>query len=254
MEFSRIGVKPSYRPKYGSLWLIGSPDGPSPRFGSCFLVLKPEATRRCTFTYHDSRTNPRVKGTIGKIEDALSSLVADAFFNGQALGVPGPGIPRLFDDIEKILARPIQASLGEQPLRNLNQYVEAQVHGAVSLLNHVDYLVADGSFIDNSVGDVFRAISGRYGIYLLWNQGVSMKVADVPLNFRGPAMPSLAKEVAANGILNARMIGEGVKSHKREPGRWAARGTYGEVLQEFKLLWHVLVKYGTMGGDPLRAR
>ncbi|MBH5318313.1 DUF3626 domain-containing protein [Paenibacillus sp. GSMTC-2017] len=28
------------------------------------------------------------------------------------------------------------------------------------------------------------------------------------------------------------------------PSIWSDRGTYNEVLQQLKLLWHVLVRYG----------
>lgn len=31
---------------------------------------------------------------------------------------------------------------------------------------------------------------------------------------------------------------------KRDPVAWSNRGAYVEVLQELKLLWNVLVKYG----------
>jgi Protein of unknown function (DUF3626) len=42
------------RPKYGSLGLLRHAHGPSPRFGSSYLVLAASVSRRCTFTYLDS--------------------------------------------------------------------------------------------------------------------------------------------------------------------------------------------------------
>lgn len=31
---------------------------------------------------------------------------------------------------------------------------------------------------------------------------------------------------------------------RRDPAAWASRGTYADVVQELKLLWHVLVHHG----------
>ena len=98
--YHRLGVKPADRPKYGALNLISSSDGPSPRFGSCFFVLKPTVTQRCTFTYRDSHQNPKEKGTIENFEYVFSALLSDVFFNGQALG-HSLTIPRLFDHLER---------------------------------------------------------------------------------------------------------------------------------------------------------
>ena len=57
-------------------------------------------------------------------------------------------------------------------------------------------------------------------------------------------MPSLAQRVARSGIVDASAIGAGVSDLRANPGAWSARGSEAEVLQELKLLWHVLVKYG----------
>jgi hypothetical protein len=64
------------------------------------------------------------------------------------------------------------------------------------------------------------------------------------MDFRGSTMPSLAARVAKDGIVDAEAIGRGVGDLSRDPGAWKDRGTYAEVLQEFKLLWHVLVRFG----------
>ena len=39
------GVSASERPKYGSLELVRFPDGPAPRFGSCYFVLRGAGAR-----------------------------------------------------------------------------------------------------------------------------------------------------------------------------------------------------------------
>ena len=64
------------------------------------------------------------------------------------------------------------------------------------------------------------------------------------MDFRGPTMPSLAARVARDGMVDAEAVGRGVKEVSREPENWRDRGMYAEVLQELKLLWHVLVRFG----------
>ena len=57
------GTLMSERPKYGALNLMLHPDGPSPRFGSCYFLLSPNVSSRSTYTYLDSHQNPFEKGT-----------------------------------------------------------------------------------------------------------------------------------------------------------------------------------------------
>jgi hypothetical protein len=57
-------------------------------------------------------------------------------------------------------------------------------------------------------------------------------------------MPSLAARVARNGFIDAEAIGRGLWELSRDPGAWKERGTYAELLQELKLLWHILVRFG----------
>ena len=47
-----------------------------------------------------------------------------------------------------------------------------------------------------------------------------------------------------NNVINASIIGTAVMELIRNPVAWSERGDYKEVLQELKLLWHVLVRYG----------
>jgi hypothetical protein len=52
------GVTSSERPKYGALELVRYSDGPIPRFGSCYLVLRPNVSARTSFTFMGSE-DPR---------------------------------------------------------------------------------------------------------------------------------------------------------------------------------------------------
>ena len=58
------GVTDSERPKYGALELVRYPDGPIPRFGSCYFVLRPGVSMRTSFTFAGQR-RPACDGTAG---------------------------------------------------------------------------------------------------------------------------------------------------------------------------------------------
>jgi hypothetical protein len=74
--------------------------------------------------------------------------------------------------------------------------------------------------------------------------GFMLKADDVPSDFRGPSMPSLAKRIARSDTIDASKIGTAVMDLRRNPDSWSDRGTYEEVLQEFKISRHALVIYG----------
>src|SRR5690625_4543910 len=56
--YQRGSTTNDQRPKYGALHLMLHSDGPSPRFGSCYFLLYPHVSRRCTCTYMDSHIDP----------------------------------------------------------------------------------------------------------------------------------------------------------------------------------------------------
>src|SRR5262249_13743729 len=126
----------------------------------------------------------------------------------------------------------------------LNHYIEAQVHADVRLGDDVEILVADPSFRDGDTGATLCAIAERYYIRLLWHGGFVMSPRDVRDDFRGPTMPSLAARVAVAGRIDAAAIGAAARALKHDPAAWGDRGDYATVLQELKLLWHVLVRFG----------
>lgn len=130
------------------------------------------------------------------------------------------------------------------PVRNLNQFIEAQVHGDVLLRQDVDALFADPSFQGTETGGVLLELCERYQVELRWHHGFRLSLEDVPRDFRGPTMPSLAERVAQSGFVDASAIGAIVRDLHVNPGAWSDRGSFDDVLQELKLLWHVLVKYG----------
>jgi len=84
----------------------------------------------------------------------------------------------------------------------LDTEIEAQVHGPVGLHEDVELLVTDPAFAETATGTILRDLSMRYEIPLQWHCGFRLQVREVPDNFRGPAMPRLARRIAgSNGTL-----------------------------------------------------
>jgi hypothetical protein len=139
----------------------------------------------------------------------------------------------------------------------MNHYIEAQVHGELRLARDVERLVADPSFKETATGACLEAICAKYGLVLSWHAGFSLALDDVPSDFRGPTMPSLARRIAVGDRVDPSLIGPAVMDLKRRPEAWSDRGTPAEALQELQRLWHVLVRYGEPwrgGSSPARGR
>jgi hypothetical protein len=237
-------VDSAHRPKYGAWDLMRHADGPSPRFGSCFFLLSPEASKRCTFTYLDSHQQPLERGTYDELDDIVAALFKDAFTRDWALGTANLAPPRLIEHCLTELPKPLPDPSDRAPSRNLDHYIEAQLHGDARLEMDVEALVIDPSFERTETGEVLAALCERYDIACRWHAGFELAPSAVPRDFRGPTMPSLAKRVAIEGRLNAAAIGRAVSDLKQNPSVWSSRGSEAEVLQELKLLWHVLVRFG----------
>lgn len=238
------GSTNSERPKYGALNIMLHPDGPAPRFGSCYFLLSAEVSHRCTYTYLDSHQDPKEKGTYEEFDLILAALMRDAFYNNFAIGESNLTVRKLIDHMLVNLEKPFQNPSNKEPHRNLDHYIEAQVHGDISLIEDVKALVADPSFKGTPTGQILEQLCLKYSIDLYWHRGFTLLVDEVPINFRGPSMPSLAKRIAQSNFIDVFMIGAAAMDLKQNPSNWSDRGTYKEVLQELKLLWHVLVKYG----------
>ena len=129
--------------------------------------------------------------------------------------------------------------------RVLDTQIEAQVHGPIELRQDVELLVADPAFAGTDTGITLSEISQRYRFPLRWHCGFRLRVEEVPDDFRGPAMPRLARRIArADGVLDAAVIGAAETSFKRDPETWRDWGSRSDELQHLKQLWHVLVHCG----------
>jgi hypothetical protein len=228
------------RPLYGALNLAGHPDGGSPRFGSCHLVLRPAVARRATFSHGDSVTEPTVVGTADTFGAVWAALLDQVARTGSALGVAA-GDPQSW---VAALAAP-RTACG----RALDDYVEAQIHGGLHLRADVAAVVADPSFR----GTRTAALLARIAPELRWHPGFVLDAAAVPADLRGPAVPRLAAHLAGRyrtRWLHARLIGRAARAVVRDPAAWAALGPPAEVLQQLKYLWHVLVLRGEPAVTP----
>ena len=243
------GTTNAQRPKYGALDLFLAPDGPAPRFGSSYLLLRPSVLPRCTFTYLGSQEST-LCGSWDELDDVIGALLVEAFTRDCAAGERNLRPAQLLTHLRTRLDEPPEARLARPLSRNLDHFVEAQVHGPITLADDVEALVTDPSFRGTPTGATMMELCARHGIALHFHAGSRLAAAAVPSDVRGPTMPSLAARVAGDGDLDARALGEAAVALFRDPPAWADRGSYAEVVQELKLLWHVLVRCGHDCREP----
>ncbi|BEL04904.1 DUF3626 domain-containing protein [Actinoplanes sichuanensis] len=209
------------RPVYGALNLPGHPDGAAPRFGSCHLRLAAHVNARATYSLGDSHTLPQILGTAATFGAVWDGLLAQVTRTGTALGVTATDPQRWR---QAALAAP-RSDAG----RTLDDYVEAQIHGGVSITDDVTHLIADPSFRGTPHEDTLRSL----GVPVRWHPGFHLQADAFPDTLRGPETAHLAREIAARyrrPVLNAEVIGR------------AARD--GDHPQLVKYLWHILVMLG----------
>jgi hypothetical protein len=184
------------RPKYGSLNFRGRRSGGSPRFGSAYFRLAATALDRTTFCYPDSFFEPRDFGVASR----LSAVVARAAGDDQDL---------------------------------LDDYVEAQVHGAVELARDVEALVLDPCYRGTPV----EGEAARLGCAVEWHGGFALTSDELSRHpeYRGPEFAALGLSLARDGRLDARIIGDASRT-----------GRYDE--QALKRVWHYVARFGGGAG------
>jgi hypothetical protein len=192
----------------------------------------------------DSSEEPEIRGTLEAFDDIIASMLGDVFNSDFTLGERGLTPSRFVDHVLENLRRPLQESVAQPATRNLNHYIEAQVHGELTLAEDIEALVINPCFTGTVTGKVFETLCDRYDIALFQQGGFVLSVDEIPSDFRGPTMPSLAARIAINETIDAGMIGQAVTRIKTNPAEFSDRGSQAEVLQELKLLWHVLVRVG----------
>jgi Protein of unknown function (DUF3626) len=242
------GVSAAERPCYGALALIDHPDGPAPRFGSCYLVLRPQVLQRTTFTFAGSEQAQAAErvGDLAVLDSVMAALL-DEITRGEGtrvpwppwhaptLGVPGLSVAGLVARLSRRADRPRPSAPG----RVLDSGIEAQVHGPILLGRDVVALVTDPAFDATPTGALLDALCQRHGLVRRRHGGFRLAASAVPADFRGPAMPELARRIAGpDGVLDAAVIGTAERSLPQQPDQT-------ETRQHLKQLWHVLVHHGT---------
>ena len=185
---------PEHRPIYGALDFSWSPFGAAPRFGSSFLRLTADTVPRATFCYPDSSDGPAAFGTAERM-----GLIE--------LALAGTGT--------------------DDPLYN---YIEAHVHGPVLLDRHVEELVLDPCYRGTEV----EAAAHLLGLPVGWHSGFRLTVDELSRHpdYRGPEFVDLGAEIAVDGMLDPRIIGDAVRSGRYDP-------------QAVKQVWHCVARFGT---------
>lgn len=185
---------PEQRPVYGAVNHRHSPYGGSVRFGSCHLRLQPEATLRSTFCFPDSAYEPVAVGGPDRLADLLA--LAD-----------DPDCRARFD------------------LDDLDDYVEAHVHGGVRLEADVAAVVLDPCF----AGGPVEAAADRSGCPVEFHPGFRVETAGLDPAFRGQPYVDLAQ--ALGPVLTPDLVGEAARDGGHDP-------------QDLKRVWHYLARFG----------
>jgi hypothetical protein len=226
----------SFRPVYGALDPFGDSFGGSPRFGSTFIVLDPTCFERATFCMGDSHLSPKDVGTIDKLMPVLAGAIeacteGDGF--GRDLSITG--------FLETIGGR----GRGLSSARELDCYVEAQVHGPVNLASDVTAMHLDPSFHGTQVYRDLQTAAHRYGFELTWSEGSEVLPADIDPSFRGSEVVALAYQTTRDdGLVDAAAIGRALVDLPFTPPS-VDGDAEASPRQRYKKLWHCCLKFGT---------
>jgi len=179
------------RPVYGGLNFRHKIVGAAPRFGSAHLRLTAASLARATFCYPDSHMEPTAFAVASRM-----SLIDLAIADQQD---------------------------------ELDDYIEAQVHGGVRLDRDVEALVLDPSYRDTDVETAARQLPCP----LEWHPGFRLSVAELHRHpdYRGQRYVDLGTRLAEAGYLTPRVIGDAARS-----------GHYDQ--QDVKRVWHYLARFG----------
>lgn len=179
---------PDARPVYGAWNRRSDPYGAAIRFGSAYVRLRPEVVARSTFCFPDSVHEPTDLGG----PELLPHLCALADASG-------------FDD--------------------LDECVEAHVHGPVRFAEDAEAVVLDPCF----AGTAVEAAAEELGCPLEHHPGFRVRTDDLAPDYRGPEVVALARRLGRE--LTPDLVGEAVSSGRHDP-------------QQLKQVWHCLARFG----------
>jgi hypothetical protein len=182
------------RPVYGALNFRHKSVGGAPRFGSAHFRLTAEPLTRTTFCYPDSFLEPSDFGVAARM-----------------------GL------VELALA---------DPQDELDDYIEAQVHGPVRPDRHVEALVLDPCYQDTAV----EAAALRLGCPVEWHPGYRIEAEELLRHpgYRGQEYVDLGVRIAVDGVLDPGIVGVAARTGRHDP-------------QAVKKVWHCLARFGLAG-------
>jgi len=198
-------------------------------------VLGSQCLDRATFCFGDSHLGPTDVGTIDELASVFAGLVE------QCLSGYGFGRKLTFDQLLSVVDGVTAAPQGS---RDLDHYIEVQVHGPVSLADDVDQIVLDPSFAGTEVEDELLQASEQFDFNLGWHEGSELRPDEIPDNFRGPNIVELAhRTVGSSGLIDAATIGRALKTFPFTPPR-PSGDPDSSHLQQYKKLWHCCLALG----------
>lgn len=178
------------RPKYGALNFTHSVIGGSPRFGSGHFRLLPHVLARTTFCYPDSHLKPEAFGVADRM--ALIDLAE-------------------------------QNSLGLDPV--LDNYVEAHMHGPLSIEKDVEAVVLDPSYRDTAI----EKAALRLECDVEWHDGFDLRLEGLL------AHKAFRPQSAIEAITDLKI---------RTPADIGAARDKHLDYQVAKWVWHCIARFG----------
>ncbi|WP_416959595.1 DUF3626 domain-containing protein [Streptomyces sp. Agncl-13] len=115
----------------------------------------------------------------------------------------------------------------------LNDYIETQVHGGVVLARDAEALVLDASYRGTPVETAAR----RLPCPVEWHPGYRLTVSELRrhADYRGEEYADLGARIAERGVVDPRVIGDAARTGRYE-------------LQDLKMVWHTLARFGAPEG------
>ncbi len=242
-HYHQIDEGYSNRPKYGALMLASCPDGPAPRFGSSYLVLYPNVNKRSTYTFGGNQDDLAWErtGSWNYLDAIFLSVLKKLKVEGSVLGRHGLSTKEF---LTLLKGETVGTSASWSLSNALDSYVEAQIHGPVSLKEDVEKIVVDRSLSGTGIETSLVKLAAEYDLELEWYDGYVAQLSKMPTEFRGYKIGTLMNRMADDGHLTAAKIGAASNAFHREPDRWARWRDSGEALTYFRRVWHALVYHG----------
>ncbi|MGW7540076.1 DUF3626 domain-containing protein [Streptomyces sp. NPDC054770] len=115
----------------------------------------------------------------------------------------------------------------------LNDYIETQVHGGIRVDRDVEALVLDACYRGTPVAVAAR----RLPFTVEWHPGYRLTVPELRrhADYRGPEYAELGASIAEKGVVDPRIIGAAARTGRYE-------------IQDLKMVWHTLARFGAPEG------